>query len=629
MNLGQLPSFVVNPDPAIYLTGNYVVVDLETTNIDKGWSGHPLNQIVFACWKCAGETKFKYSWGNEFHLDALVKDIEKADFVVAQNSSFEISWLQRIGVEIETLLVYDTMLAHRCLAGNRRWKLALDDLIDYYKVGDHKSTLAKIWMQAGLCPSQWLRSVLKKYGIMDVVNEEKVFLKQRKILYDQGLLPVTNARCLFTPALTEISLNGACLDPAAVNNEVIKQKYRLAEVSQQLDELTGGINFKSAKQVREYLYTELKFIPVRDYKRKIITTGTGELPTGEAIIAQLKIKNAKQRKFLELYKESKKLASAFSKFLTPAKESIDIHNSMLYAQYSQTTTATHRLASTKRKSETFSSIQLQNPPRKYKPMFTTRNVGWKIVEVDFSGAEFASAGILSGDTQIAKDIANPDFDIHTWSANTKYKLSLTTFKKGGATSEQRQNSKQTTFKPMFGGMTPEDWVAEFRDRYKDLAMAQTRWQETVLKTKELTLNTGLKLYWPDCEFTRSGYITRTTEIYNFPIQSFVGAEWTPGAIVCLWHRMKSLGMKAIFVNTLHDSLIAEVPEEELGAYSDLVRQAFLKDMPNLLGKLYGIEFTIPLAIDITIRDNWNNPICKECKQEYSPFNEKHPCLEKA
>lgn len=623
MSVGTLPKFVSNPDPSIYMRGRYVVVDLETTLLDNGWAGNLNNSLVIAAWKCSWATLPKYSWGNEFHQEALLEDISLADFVVAQGNKFEYGWFNRFGIKLESVLGYDTLLGHYVLAGNRAWKLDLDSLADFYGVGAPKNKLAKRSMKCGICPSQWPKGLVQNYCLGDVLTTEAVFLKQRQILDQEGLLPVVYHRCLFTPVLAELEHRGMCLDAPALKDEYVKQRYRQAELENELKTITGGINISSTKQLGKFLYEDMQFTPLKDRFNRIITTKSGKLPTNEKTITTLRATNKAQRRFLKLYTEAKKISSAFSKFLTPGMNSLE-SGGMLYAQFSQTTARTHRLASTKRRSNTFHSIQLQNPPRIYKPLFRARQDGWKVVEVDFAGAEFASAGILTNDPQIKADIADPNFDIHTFSANTKFNLNLTSFSKGSCSSENRQDAKEQTFAPMYRDRPDLDWDVEFRSRYSQLDKVQRKWAETVLRTKQLTAPWGLKFYWPDCEVLRNGSIKYVRNIYNYLVQGFATAEWTPIAAVCLWHRLKSVGSNAFLVNTQHDSVVSEVPNTELEQFDQIVQQSFTKDLDTVLKNLYNITLTIPTSIEVTARTNWKGARCKVCSQEFNPLTN-HEC----
>src|ERR1044072_4863415 len=183
----KLPWFLESPDPNAYLGGNWLVIDFETKNNDKGSALNQMNDIVLATWATAKGTFYKF--GGIYDQQELIDAIAGADFIVAQNSKFELQWLIRMGVDISRILIYDTMLADYVLAGNRGWSLDLDSIAKRYGVRT-KHGLGKIWMAGGVCPSDWPSSVLLDYGRGDTLAERDIFLKQREQLNVLGLLPV-------------------------------------------------------------------------------------------------------------------------------------------------------------------------------------------------------------------------------------------------------------------------------------------------------------------------------------------------------------------------------------------------------------------------------------------------------
>ena len=61
----RLPKWLTDLDPEVYLKKNYLVVDFETTNLDKGDPRNPDNKIVLAVWEYGGERKVR--WANAEH----------------------------------------------------------------------------------------------------------------------------------------------------------------------------------------------------------------------------------------------------------------------------------------------------------------------------------------------------------------------------------------------------------------------------------------------------------------------------------------------------------------------------------------------------------------------------------
>src|SRR5207302_5590559 len=177
----------------------------------------------------------------------------------------------------------------------------------------------------------------------------------------------------------------------------------------------------------------------------------------------------------------------------------------VYASINQTVTDTHRLSSSGRRG----GFQFHNFDRAFKPLFRARGAGSVMVEADAPQLEFRAAAFLGNDEVAKRDIIE-GADIHAFTASI-----LKT---------SRQNAKPHTFKPLYGGMSgtaaEKRYYAAFRAKYKGVYEEQTRWTWEVLNKKQLRIASGLIFYWPDTEISRSGYISNTSSIFNYPVQSF-------------------------------------------------------------------------------------------------------------
>lgn len=572
-------------DPTLYLGSNYLVLDKETTNIQYGNAVEEENSLVLSSWTYQGKTTSIYN--NEFHQDELLSDIESADFLVGHNIKFDLKWLKRCGLDLTNVVIYDTMIGEYVLKGNTALlsDLGLGKTSERYGFGS-KDPFVDICMKGKVCPSEMPRSFLIRRCEKDILQTEQIFLKQRENLRKYGLLPVFYTRCLLTPCLADMEMEGMALDAEAVMEEYRSTSVAYQEAQRQFEELSGGINPRSPKQMCAFVYGELGFKPIK-------VRGEEKLSASAAILAQLKATNKKQRYFLELQKRISKLNARLTKSLNKFKECVE-NEDILYAEFNQTITKTHRLSSSGTKYKT----QFQNLPREYKPLLQAKEDGWYMVEVDGAQLEFRVAAFLGQDPQAVDDIMN-DFDVHTFTAQTLTEAGQET---------SRQEAKAHSFKPLFGGMSgtkaEQAYYEAFKDKYKGIAQAQKSWTYDVLRSKCLRIASGLVAYWKDTKMSKSGYITNTTQIYNLPVQSLATADIIPIAIVQLWRRMKKAGLQSRLVNTVHDSVIAEVHPDEVEVYKELALPAFSSDVYTYLETVYGIRFNVPLGVGIKIGYNW-------------------------
>lgn len=597
----NLPKFLTEPNPDIYLSDNYLVLDFENTI--KDGDGSPLNEdndLVLAVW--GKYNTYKSKWGGIYDMRELLEDIEKADFVVAQNAKHELGWLKRCGADLSKILVFDTKIAKYVVDGNRPSRKSLRDLAKFYKLKMEKSDLMGYWMSHGICPSIIPKSWLHEYCVKDVLMTEDIFLQQRKILASMDLLATMYTRCIFTPVLADIEFNGMCLDPDRVEEEYVTQSHEYSKLTTELDIFTGGINSRSTKQVSEFLFDVLKF-PKPKKHGKVITTAHGYCPVNEEVLASLKPTNKKQTQFLDMKKELNKLNANLTKNLQFFYGVCKEKGGIFKAQFNQVVTRTHRLSSSGIKInfkmfEDDKSVQFQNMPRKYKRLFCARRAGWYIGESDGAQLEFRVAAYLGRDDVAVNDILS-GFDVHTYTASVLTEAGQQT---------DRQGAKSHTFKPLYGGQSGTEaeqaYYRAFREKYPGIAAAQQSWINEAINTGKHITETGLIFYYPGTSVQSDGYVSNSTNICNYPVQSLATADIIPVAVTFQWHRMQAAKLQSFLVNTIHDSSIAEVHPEEVRQYEDIVVQSFTHDVYRYLEQVYGIRWSVPLGAGIKVGSHW-------------------------
>lgn len=591
----SLPSFVSNPNPDIYLGSNYLVLDVETTNREHGSALDGQNTLILACWRLgnghpdASRGRDYAVWSDEFGQSDLLAACARADFIVAHHSKFEGGWLRRCGLNLRKILPYDTMIGEKVLAGNRKQSLSLDATAARRGLGS-KSAVAASLIKAGVCPTQIPQSMLQEYCEQDVALTESIFLQQRDELAALSLLPVAYCRNLVTPALADIEFNGMTLAPERVQETYRDYATKYAHLEEEFSKVTGGINVKSSKQMAEFIYGGLAFEEPTDYRGQILKTAAGKPKTDKETIANLKAYTPEQKAFLKVTRELIKFKTPLqnlTKMYDICRESPD--DPRVFASYNQTVTKTDRLSSTSRNG----GFQFQNFDRAFKKLFKARKPGHVICEADAPQLEFRVAAMLGNDEVAKRDILD-GVDIH---ANTASVLG-----------SNRQDAKSKTFRPLYGGNngTPREkaYFKYFRDRYAGIYEAQSAWCVEVAKNKQLITPWGLRFYWPDTEITKSGYITNSTQIFNAPIQSFATADIIPLTFVLLWHRVAEFGDDCTLVNTIHDSIIAEILRAIERAYKQVVVECFTHDIYELVEKIYGIAIDVPLGVGIKVGEHW-------------------------
>lgn len=612
---GSLPGFVGRPDPEIYRTGTYAVLDLETTNTDFGSALNPANQIVLGVVKIArGNTdrgRFHFDGKGAHILKGLLANV---DFLVAHNAKFEIQWLQRIGAW-RPMPVYDTMLAEAVWNANRRGALDLDYLARKYKLGA-KSPLIATWLANGGNPIDMPPKWLDQYCEQDVLLTEQLMLNQLKRFEGTRLLPVVYTRCLLTPVLADIERNGMALDAAKVRGRFTEYNEKLNTLREDLGKLCGGINLNSSKQLCEFVYDRLGFAEPLDYKGEPIRTTGGQRTVGAEALSALNPTTDEQRQWLDLYRDygTLRVNTDTLRKMLDCVEDAELAGipPILYAYYTQHVTQTHRTSSRGSKYK----LQFQNFNRDFKDLFTHRHPGWGVGEGDGRQLEFRVAAHLGRDARALADIHNPDFDVHYQTAEQILNKPRSKISK-----KQRTEVKPKTFRPLYAGNsgTPEEqrYYQFFRDRYSGIYNTQEAWTYEVAKNKKLETEWGFVFYWADCTILPSGRVTHRTNIFNYPIQSFATADIIPIGLVCMYYRMQSLGMESFIVNTVHDSTVGEVKKEEERLFRDICNYSLTFDTFDYLHSVYHVDLIVPLGAETKVGDYWGQG--KEEKFDVDPL----------
>lgn len=609
INPEYLPWFLSQKGIDAYLArDSYVVLDFETTNRTNGLAIDRTNDLVLACWTVVegGQETRHHQFGNEYSMARLVSDILRTKFLVAHNAKFELQWLDRCGLDLHEVLVFDTMVMEWVLHGNIKVPYNLNDTAKRYKLGGKEDLVAKL-IKYGVCPSTIPQSWLLKYCWKDVDLAHELYKQQVDRLEDEGLLHIGLQRNLVIPVLADIEGRGLVLDTQRVADEEAKMQGVVAEAGDALDKLTGGINLGSPQQLGKFLYGALGFNTPRDQGNKPMVTGSGAPSTAAPALARLVPSSTAQEEFLRRYKEYNLADSMLTKNLNFFKRICDEYEGRFYGQLNQCRTANHRLASSGVKmkfkdTKKELAAQIQNLPRAYKSLFTVDDPEWVVTEYDGSQIEFRVAADLGNDPVAEADIVN-GVDIHSFTRDTMNAA----YKKLGIDKEiDRQGAKPQTFAPLYGAFgkdaAEQEYAQAFRKKYHGIYETQKEWTLIVADRKKLKTPYGLTFHWPSVTISRSGYISYSTEIFNLPISGLATGEIIPLALVHFWHRIR--GLRTQIFNTVHDSIIVRQPKEDVDMVTQIAKQAMTLDVYRFLSEVYKYDMHVPLGFGMKTGTHW-------------------------
>jgi DNA polymerase I-like protein with 3'-5' exonuclease and polymerase domains len=199
---------------------------------------------------------------------------------------------------------------------------------------------------------------------------------------------------------------------------------------------------------------------------------------------------------------------------------------------------------------------------------------------------------LAQDKQGMEDIQNK-IDVHQYTADI--------------IGVSRQDAKAHTFKPLYGGVTgTEDekrYYTKFLEKYKDIKVWHEKLQTEAIKYKRVKLPTGREYSFPYAERTPWGGSTYATQIKNYPVQGFATADIVPLACINIHKMMAEKGCKSLLINTVHDSIVADVYPGEENVMSEIFKLGTSNVIPSLK-KYYKINFNVPLDTELKIGSNW-------------------------
>ena len=330
------------------------------------------------------------------------------------------------------------------------------------------------------------------------------------------------------------------------------------------------------------------------------TAGFDQMPVGVSEVAEGGFKTDRDtlrklsmrakgdmKEFVDIIIRYNAIDTYLNTFVNGIRDHVN-EDSVLHPKFMQCVTATARLSSR--------DPNFQNQPRgktfPIRKVVTSRFKDGMILEVDFAQLEFRTAVYLAQDKQGMEDIKNK-IDVHQYTADI--------------IGVSRQDAKAHTFKPLYGGVTgTEDekrYYTKFLEKYKDIKVWHEQLQSEAIRFKRVKLPTGREYSFPYAERTPWGGSTYGTQIKNYPVQGFATADIVPLACINIYKLMKEKNVKSLLVNTVHDSIVADVHPDEKYIMGKIFEQGTADVIPALK-EYYKINFNVPLDTEIKIGYNW-------------------------
>jgi len=466
-------------------------------------------------------------------------------------------------------MYFDTMIAAYLLNPSRpKYELAdiaLDYLDSPYAAGEIGKEKAISWVAQ-------LKPILENQ------------LREKNLLELFSSLEMPLAEVLSEMELCGIKINSAVL--AELSRDI---ETRLVKLIADIYALAGcQFNINSPKQLREVLFEKLK-LPVSKKSK----TGPS---TNEEVLRNLSGRHKLPALLLE-YRQLTKLKNTYIDILPGL---IDKHTGRIHTSFNQTATETGRLSS--------SNPNLQNIPIKTDIGSAIRRAiiaggknDYLLVSCDYSQVELRLLAHLAHDENLIAAFGE-DKDIHKITASLIYGL-----EEKDITQQMRETAKRVNFGIVYGltsfglsrdlGISLEE-AQNFIDAYFLRYPRVKEYIEREIRKAEqegfvVTL-LGRRRYIPEINNKNQGIRQfAQRQAVNTPIQGSA-SDLIKLAMIHIHQELKQKKLKSRMVMQIHDELVFEAPEGELG---DLIKLAKEK-MEHVL------ELAVPIKVDIKKGKNW-------------------------
>src|SRR5215204_2575605 len=411
------------------------------------------------------------------------------------------------------------------------------------------------------------------------VLRTRILEKKLETIYSEVELPLA-------PILYKMERNGLKVDPkvlADLSNYIGQELHRLTV---QIYQLAGReFNIGSPKQVGEVL-SELHI----DIGRK---TSTGRVSTSKAVLEELAQQFELPRLLID-YRELDKLKSVYTDAL-PHQIATD---GRIHCQLNQTVAATGRLSS--------SDPNLQNIPirsemgRRIRRAFVAEK-GNKIISADYSQLELRLLAHITQDPVMLEAFQKGE-DIHARTARLVF---------GARTDEELREARRFAKIVNFAiAYAIEPWglsqrvgisraeakkvIADYYNTYKGVRRYM---EEVPLRAREhgyVRSIYGRIRPLPGIN-DRNANIRKAAEreAINMPIQG-TASEIVKIAMLKVDEEFKRANLEARMLMQVHDELLVEVPENEIGKVTEILRH----EMET------AVSLDVPLVADVGVGDNW-------------------------
>ena len=508
---------------------------------------------------------------------------------IGQNIKYDYEVLRAYGVDVQGEL-FDTMLAHYIIQPELRHNMdyMAETLLHYQTIHIEELLGPKGKSQKNM------RDINPKDVYEYAAEDADVTLRLKNAL--EPKLKEVGGEKLFhdiemplVKVLADMEINGVRLDTNSLKDTQKQFTERMLQYEKHAFEEAGEeFNISSPKQVGDVLFGKMQLV---DKPKK---TKSGQYVTSEEVLQQLRGKAGIVDDILN-YRGMKKLLSTYVEALPKL---INPRTGHIHTSFNQAITATGRLSS--------SDPNLQNIPvrdddgKEIRKCFIPEE-GCRFFSADYSQIELRIMAHLSGDENMIEAFRE-GFDIHRATASKIWKKPM-----DEVTDAERKKAKQANFGIIYGitafGLAQrmdiptgearqliDDYFKTFPKVHDYMEQAK----QTVREKGYAETMFGRRRYLPDINSrnaTVRGFAERNA--INAPIQGSE-ADIIKIAMIRIWRRFKSEGIRSKMILQVHDELNFSVYPDE----TEQVEKIVLEEMQG------AASLKVPLIAEAGWGNNW-------------------------
>ncbi len=509
---------------------------------------------------------------------------------VGQNLKYDALVLRRYGIQLAPI-AFDTMLASYVLDPDMKHNLdALSERWLQYRPISITSLIGEKRSE-----QRSMRTVdpatVAEYAGEDADLALKLTHLLRGHLEQDGLMEL--AQTIEFPTvnvLVTMEYNGICVDPEALGRIADFTRTEAARLEQEIWKEAGEeFTIASPKQLGTVLFENM-MLPA---KKK---TKTG-YSTDSSVLTELAETFPIAQMVLD-YRQVEKIRSTYVESLP---RMINPRTGRVHTTFNQTVAATGRLSST--------DPNLQNIPvrtelgQQIRKAFVPQRDGWKIVSADYSQIELRIMASICQDPVLIDAFAT-GADIHAATAANLFGKPLSE-----VTTDQRRIAKTVNFGIMYGqgafGLSQQlqisrteaqEIITQYFEKYPGI---KRYIDETIAETRQrgfATTLSGRRRLFPTINANNRGLQAAAERAaINMPIQG-TAADMIKLAMIRVHDRMLREQVQSLLVLQVHDELLCEVPEAEVGTMTAILKEEMEAALPLR---------DVPVVVETGVGNSWN------------------------